>query len=455
MKQIKLNSLKALAMAICTGGFMLSCSESIDVAGVDEQQYELNTQPLAFITDKYGASHADSLFFSDQGATDFYVNLTHAATASQTLSVAYDVTALNNYNLANGTKYEALPENLVAISGEATVAAGASKSAPVKVSYQSAEQLKLNGTYAIPLVVKGGNGVQPSAEKGEFVLLLKDITKMPDCHKENGLQVINCMEINDGNPLYSLSFTLEKSGKFFFDQVILFSGNINYNAETGEVYNYNNDNISHVLNYKEKYLEPLQRKGMKVILGILGNHDRSAITNLSDEGCRLFAKELKAKLDAYNLDGIFLDDEYSKPGNYPGFVTYNNASRLCYELKKAMPDKLVQVYVYGGTSSISAVEGKQPGEFVDYGIHDYGRNFDLGSNYPGMDKKGMIMSSIECARGYASPESDYRSIRENGYGGTMVFGLTPARTNLNVLNSVARAFYDDTIKLGEKIEKDW
>ena len=78
------------------------------------------------------------------------------------------------------------------------------------------------------------------------------------------------MEVNDANPLHNLCYTLKESKKYVFDQVILFSGNINYNAEIGEVYNYNNENVQHLLDYKEKYLKPLQEKGMKVILGILG-----------------------------------------------------------------------------------------------------------------------------------------------------------------------------------------
>ena len=60
---------------------------------------------------------------------------------------------------------------------------------------------------------------------------------MPNCHKDNGLQVISCMEVNDANPLHNLCYTLKESKKYVFDQVILFSGNINYNAEIGEVYN--------------------------------------------------------------------------------------------------------------------------------------------------------------------------------------------------------------------------
>ena len=44
-----------------------------------------------------------------------------------------------------------------------------------------------------------------------------------------------------------------------------------------------------------------------------------------------------------------------------------------------MPNKLVEVYVYSGTGSLYSVDGHQPGEFVDYGIHDYGGTSDLST----------------------------------------------------------------------------
>jgi len=433
---------------------MFSCSNSIDLTSVDESQYHKAEQNLAFITDKYGISNADSLLFNESGSTDFYVNLCDAAATQQSFTISYDATVLADYNKAHGTSFEALPENLVTIDGSATMAAGEKQSDAVSIKYQSADELEQNGVYAIPLKVSGANA-QTSEQKGDFVLFVRDITKMPNCHKENGLQVISCMEINDANPLYNLCFTLENSGKYFFDQVILFSGNINYNAETQEVYNYNNENITQCLRYKEKYLKPLQEKGMKVILGILGNHDRSSITNLNDEACKAFAAELAANVYAYELDGVFFDDEYSKPGDYPGFVRYNNFSRLAYECKQAMPDKLIEAYVYSGTGSAKAVEGVQPGDFIDYGIHDYGGRYDLSSSYPGMPKTGMILNSIECARGYGGYADDYQDIRINGYGGTMFFALAPNRTPMNMLNRVAQAFYGENVVQTGTYAKDW
>ena len=452
---MNINSIKTLALSLAGLVIVASCANDIDVPRVDESNYRTSENNLAFITDKYGYSRQDSLIFNEKGSIDFYVNLSKAATTDQEYTLMYDTKALKNYNKVHGTNIKALPEKLVKVGGTAKVAAGAMKSSKVTVEYTSAEELEKNGIYAIPVSVKGA--AQASKDKGEFVLIVRDITKMPNCHKEGGLQVISCIEVNDANPLHNLCYTLKESGKFVIDQVILFSGNINYNVETGEVYNYNNENVQHLLDYKEKYLKPLQEKGMKVILGILGNHDRSGVANLSKEGAIKFAQELKAVVDAYGLDGVFFDDEYSNYGDYPGFVSpsIEAASRLCYECKRIMPDKLIEVYVYSRTGSLETVDGHKPGEFIDYALQDYGRYGDLSNNYEGLSPKGMIQASSEFGQGRIISMSTAQSIKADGYGGTMVFGLTPQNGYVTRLNNITRAFYgEETVRTGS-YAKDW
>lgn len=447
-------------MLILAAGFMASCSDDIDLPASSEEAYQVPEKAAAFITDKYGAQDADSLIFNEQQTTDFYVNVNAAAKAANEFTLSYDAQVLADYNAANGTSYEALPQSLVTIESTASLAVGETKSSAVQVTYTSDDALTENGTYAIPLSVKATSEYAVSEEKPGFVLLVRDITKMPNCDKGEGKPINIAMpEVNDSNPLDALCFTLKDSKKYFFDQVVMFSGNINYSAETGEVYNFNNENVQHLLDYKEKYLAPLRQKGIKVVMGLLGNHDRSALTNLTEEGAKAFAANVKAVCDAYELDGVFLDDEYSNPGQYPGFEwSGNHVSRLCYYLKEALgKDRLVEVYVYGGTRSLSAYNGKQPGEFIDYAIQDYGQYYDLSGNYPGLAKSGMIQASNECAQGRYSA---YRaqSIVEEGYGGTMWFALDAkrGRFSLSAMNTVAQAFYgEDIVYDGKPYGKDW
>ena len=67
----------------------------------------------------------------------------------------------------------------------------------------------------------------------------------------------------------------------------------------------------HVLNNREKYLKPLQDRGIKVILSIMGHYTHAGVANMKEETAKAFAKELKIICDIYQLDGIFYDDEYT------------------------------------------------------------------------------------------------------------------------------------------------
>ena len=101
----------------------------------------------------------------------------------------------------------------------------------------------------------------------------------------------------------------------------------------------NNPNVQFLLDNNEQFLQPLRKRGMKVILGILGNHDAAGVAQLSDMGCREFAKELAAYCNAYNLDGVGFDDEYSNSPDLsnPWFAPWSSAaaSRLLYETQES------------------------------------------------------------------------------------------------------------------------
>lgn len=273
------------------------------------------------------------------------------------------------------------------------------------------------------------------------------------------------MEVNDTNPLNNLSFTLKKSGKYLIDALIIFSGNINYSAETGRVYFYANSNVQYLLDNREKYFKPLQDRGMKVIMGILGNHDRAGISNLADETARLFAQELNAICDAYQLDGIFWDDEYTsaiRPAP-EGFVTPSKAaaSRLIYEVWKLQPERWNVAYAHSSTYGLNEVDGVPAGVYCQYALHDYGGSADLSSYFPGMPKSNMGLLSQQFAMSTTYPEARLRQLRDDGYGSYMIFAMDPFRNNwanrqLSALKTIASAFYDDELSIdGDFYEKDW
>lgn len=452
---------------ICIIGSLLSsCKEDVDLGRLSEENYSVPQETIGYVVGSDGKMAGSTVELRSTGTTSLYLSLTNDAVQDVNASFTVDEAMLQAYNADHGTNYKLFPKEMVTLSnnGSVTITKGTKRSNPLEVAIKSSDALVAGETYVVPVTVKA-NGLALSKSAANYLIFVSDYSKVPDCNKPSGIKVISCMEVNDTNPLNNLCFTLKSSGKPLVDMVILFSANINYSEETGRVYVYNNPNVQHLLSNREKYLKPLQDRGIKVILGILGNHDRSGIANLSAATAKAFAQELKGISDAYKLDGFFFDDEYSAY-QYPapiGFVTpsYDAAARLAYETKQAMPNKIVSVYVYGRTSRFrNPVDGVQAGSFVDYAIHDYGASYDLSNYYPGLSKKGMALSSQEYSRGYFASNTALQNIRNNGYGAHMIFAMDPNRSNFDEqqasLQSIAKILFDDELVYsGKPYPKDW
>jgi len=464
---IKLQFSVIILMLILTSVAFFACKDDIEVGKIDESNYVTGDGSFAYINDDNGKYLFSNVEFRDKGNISLYLNTQQKLPVASSIAASYDKSVLDRFNAENGVDYEAFPENLVTLSdkGVITLKAGEIKSSGMKISLTAGNSLSSNKAYVIPLRMKVTSGDLKLNQRDETKLIfVKDLTGLQDCNKESGVKVFSCMEVNDTNPLNNLSFTLKSTGQPLVDVLIIFSANINYDEATGRVYILNNENVQAILDNRQHYLKPLQDRGMKIILGILGNHDRSGVANLSDETAKVFAKEVKAMCDAYQLDGIFVDDEYSKYQTPPppGFVTPSNAAaaRLCYEVKQIQPERWVIAYVYSRTSSLPAVEGIESGQFVDYALHDYGGWYDLGSNYPGMPRSNMGLYSQEFNMGRWASESNLKKMRDDGYLSHMIFAMDPNRwnftTQMTAMERMGRAFYDDEVVFdGITYPKDW
>jgi len=464
MKNKYMIKVTTFALAFAMGGMLFtSCDDDIKINNIDETNYEVSADILGYLTDNQGKKNQDVVEFRNSGDATIFVGTTKEVVSATNVSLTYDATVLDEYNQTKGSDYVLFPEANVTISGDAEIIKGTNKSSGVSIAFTTSDELSPDVTYAIPLRASS-DGVKLSGADGQFVVLVKDLTAIPDASKASGIKVFSCMEINDTNPLNNLCFTLKNSKKPLVDALIMFSANINYSEENGKVYISQNPNVKHLLDNRMKYLKPLQDRGIKIILGLLGNHDRSGIANLSEETAKKFAQEVKATLEAYHLDGIFIDDEYSSymTPPPPGFVSPSSAgaARLCYEVKQAMPECIVVSYAYSTTSSLPAIDGQESGTFVDYGLHDYGGSYDLSSNYPGMPKSNMGLYSQEFARGRWASKSSLEKMRADGYGSHMIFAMDPFRSNfsrqLSSMEDIAEAFYDDELVYdGQPYSKDW
>lgn len=445
----------ALAAVACN-------DDDVTIGAVDTGVLDVPEGSVLYVTDNTGSAKYATVSFRNTAKHDIVVNATSAANVERSAKFVYDESLVEKYNDANRTSFVAFPQAKMSLSTEnAVLPAGEVKSTPVELTLTSDGSLDPTVTYVVPLCVEAGSNSTIAEAAQQILVFVKDNTALPDPTKYvddgngnmvEGIKIFSVMEVNDTNPLNVLRYTLKSSGKYMVDCLVMFSGNINYNPETGKVYFFANSQITNILANTEKYLKPLKDRGIKVCMGVMCNHDRACISNLAPETAKAFADELTALCDAYDLDGIFWDDEYCRPISPApaGFVSPSNQawSNLAYEFWKRNPTRWNIAYGYSSTGYGTDIDGVQSGTFVSYVLPDYAYGMS-DWRFNGMPKNHMGAYSMECARGTVRSESQLRSMRNAGYGAMMMFAMDPFRTTADrqdqAFTNMARAFYDDEV----------
>lgn len=361
--------------------------------------------------------------------------LAKAAEKEVQVEIVVDEAYVEEYNFIHSTNYVAYPAAEVSIEkGSVTLEAGktASDDITVTVKTDNREALRNNVEYMLPLTVKARTAnVSLSGDESRVNYLFTR-----QCKKE--VKNILFFEVNSTNPLNALEYRLA-DGSMFFDAVVLFSANIRWNAYSDEVYLHNNPNVQALLDESEVYLQPLRKAGIKVLLGLLGDHTPAGVGNLTDYGAKMYANDVANAIKQYKLDGVALDDEYTEGSGSSqcfGASSTTAASRLAYELKNTMKEKCdwdtyVCVYQYGiFGNTLPAYNSVQPGQFIDIAVADYPAG--AAFTYPGMpDKKSCAAQSIELNLNRGNVSAAYGA-KEKGYGWFMWFAFDPSPTsNLN------------------------
>lgn len=470
--------------SLLLGNIFNSCSDDINLNdNIDKNKYENAGKQYLALKNYDDPREMRTVEFRGN-TTDIrvYIKLAQASNTDLTGSLEVNATALDEYNTTNGTNYDIFPTNLVSISATdiPSIPTGKAESAPVTIKINNDGNLEVGKSYILPISFKSNAelGLETTQIKNDYLFLIKYMGDMPNAAKASGIVTIMYFEVNDVNILNAGEYTLKNSGKPFVDIVTIFAANINYNRETGRVYVNPNENVSHILTNRERYIKPLQDKGIKVTLSILGNHDGSGVANLSESTAKEFARELKAIVEAYGLDGIEFDDEYSKYHEHnlhntiPGFVapSSNAYARLAYETKKIMPDKIVNIYHIGYVGFSNQVDGVNPSEFIDYTMEAYYGSFVnyITSQYLGMTNKQVAPYSRKIADGLGKAPDGYgfyvgyydmqsfNKLKDEGYGVNMLYNFNPKNDYTSAFNDIANILYDDDIIFsGTKFEKDW
>lgn len=444
-------------MSLILAGFSFTaCEDDIKLDPVGDYDNIDNT--YGAVRNVTGAQELSTItvFGSSTSTGQLYFELTKAAAEAVNVQLEVSQDALDAYNAANGTSYQMYPKAQVSFAnnGVVNIAAGSQKSETIDISVTS------NGgvgcTYALPVSAKViAGGVTLSSTNKSYIYLVKPYGAIPSSDKGTGVKSILYIEVNDENILNAGEYTMAGSGKPFFDVVNIFAANINYNSETKRAYVNCNENVSYVLKNADKFIRPLQAKGIKVCLTILGNHDEAGVSNLSPEAAADFARELKSYVDVYGLDGVDFDDEYSKYNTSnpsPGFEVPSKeaAGRLVYECRKIMPDKIISFYDYGSYVAGGTVEGVEVGTLLDYSYWGAYANWsDRHSSITGMTKKQYCPSSFNLDLsasngGYSLAHS--QQIRTEGYGIQMFYNLKANNFDYSkAFNKIGNILFDDDV----------
>lgn len=441
-----------MAASVCMGMLMVSCTDDINIGSVDESKYANVSSLTGTVRDALNGKTSTIVELRKEDyETSVEFVLPRSPKQGVDVVISYDESYLDEYNSAHGTSFLAYPKELLQLQNDGKILLApdekASYSLDLVIPALDTVNYEADATYLVPLKAEvATDGVEVSESESHCLYLVKNLSGDGLADRKDGeKQTFFYFEVNDTNPLNALQFKME-DGRYLINYLVLFAANINYDSEKGEVYIYTNPQVTYILEHNEEVLQPLRKHGIKVILGLLGNHDESGLAQLSDLGAQEFASKLAALCYAYNLDGVNFDDEYSNSPDLsnPLFTTPSRAagSRLMFETKKAMPDKYVTTFQYASMSGQDYVDGIAAGEWLDIAVANYGSR---GVPYAGMSYADCSGFSWEMARGSTYGMS-VSSFVASEYGYAMVFSLWSSgnqgsKGQWSTMNTLAQGLY--------------
>lgn len=172
------------------------------------------------------------------------------------------------------------------------------------------------------------------------------------------------VELNDHQLINVACYERADDHKPFFNFASILAANINGEDPNHPVI-YFNWQIDQLLNHTDQVAK-LQAKGIKVLLSLLNNHQNAGWSCMTDENSiNQFADDIVRMVNKYQLDGIDIDDEYSR-------CNTNNTSliRIAAAIKnhpgfkgKILSKALFEDYYYFAAE----YHGHKLADYLDYG----------------------------------------------------------------------------------------
>ena len=448
-----------IALLACTSNVFTACEDDITISSENNSFGNIEGN-FGYVKSAAGAKALTAIAINGDkhGTGHLYFELNKATNKDITVTFKVDESALNTYNQVHGTNYPMYPTDKLSLENEGitTIPAGKRKSSSVELDIQPGGTI---GTrYAVAVSATASDGIETSSNNESYIYLVTPQATLPNTEKGR-VKTICYIEVNNENILNAGEYTMENSKKPFFDIVNVFAANIRLNEE-GKPYVHCNPQVTFVLENADKLIRPLQQKGIKVHLTILGDHTPAGMRSLGDEAAKDFAKELKSYVDIYGFDGISFDDEwsnYEQVGGHPGLVvpSQEQYSRLIYECRQIMPDKQIGVYwckQENGEPSINyplgEIEGKDVNDLLDYTVFG---NYNLWNELSHIDKTKQCPYAINVTEDNFYPNSVYLSKIKNEWGYFAIYNLKASKVYSSKFNEIGQTLYNDNIIWTEQV----
>ncbi|WP_328584187.1 endo-beta-N-acetylglucosaminidase H [Streptomyces sp. NBC_00370] len=254
------------------------------------------------------------------------------------------------------------------------------------------------------------------------------------------------VEVNNNSMVNVGKYSLADGGGNVFDVAVIFAANINYDTGTQAAYLSFNENVQRVLDNAATEIRPLQQKGIKVVLSVLGNHQGAGFANFpSQQAASAFAKQLSDAVAQYGLDGIDFDDEYADYGNN-GTGQPNDSSfvNLVTALRANMPDKIISLYNIGPAASRLSSGGVDVSSKFSYAWNPYYGSWQVPGI--GLPKSQLSPAAVQIGGTSQSTVADLarRTVSE-GYGVFLTYNLDGADRSADVSTFTRELYGSDAV----------
>lgn len=380
-----------------------------------------------------------------------------------TVTLQLDPKVLEAYNTLNGTGLVMYPVDKIVLENEGKVLVEKGKCKSPTLALDIHPGGREGATYAIAVSAVATVSGKTYRDNRAFIYLVKPEAQVPVANADRKIKNLCYVEVNRESMRNVGEYFMASDKKPFFDIASVFAANIRLNEE-GQPYVSCNEQTRFVLDNIEKTIRPLQAKGIKVHLSILGDHTAAGMRSLSKEAALVFAKDLKAYMDIYGFDGVDFDDEYSTYVTDQSVEPYipslavapsieectaQRYADLVYECRRLMPDKTIGIYWYTGSDyPEGSVEGKSVEELVDYSIYGlYGKWRSIPADVVSNGKQCPYAVEVTTSKGEVKIDDRYlQDIRQQGWGYFAVYDLNNEKSYEKEFSRLSRLLYDDEVE---------